>query len=61
MRDVYKVGDRVGVRTGHWKGYHGIVSRVAPGALSQLVWVSFDGWREVCYMPDDLRPAPVAS
>jgi hypothetical protein len=60
-KTIYKVGDRVGVKSGHYRGYHGTVSRVAPGAISQLVWVSFDGWREVCYAPDDLKPAPVQS
>lgn len=57
--DVFTIGDRVGARSGHWKGLHGYVTRTAPGALGQIVWVCFNGWHEVCFMPDDLRHAPV--
>ena len=53
----FQEGDRAYVRTktSEWCGYHGNVVRTAPSSIGgQLVFMTFDGWKEVCFYEVDL-------
>ena len=53
-------GDRAYVRakTSEWCGHAGRVVRTAPAGIGgQLVFVTFDGWKEVCFYEVDLLKA----
>jgi len=53
----FREGDRAYVRAkkNEWCGYHGRVVRTAPASVGgQLVFLTFDGWKEVAFYEVDL-------